>query len=128
LPNAIGIDLEKEIYTVNFLSREPLSIKFHLNQTERERISEQYNKIGITPKSETIEILNDCVSTPHIFTLVTITDPGFEKKIRIYEDCGSYEKDQIELAKSVNKFINLVYETVRKQPELKDVPNSDIIN
>ncbi|MDP4262232.1 MAG: hypothetical protein Q8941_06845 [Bacteroidota bacterium] len=117
------IDLSKKIYTVFFLSRSPLHVKFNLTGDEAEKIKDMYFSLKLYDIGN-VELKDTCLNNPKIYTYVNVKSNSIDQQIKIDESCRGF-KDNYG-AYRVNKFIQLVQEIIKSKEEIKDAPSSDV--
>ena len=121
--DAIEIDLINEIYTVFYDSKPPAKIKFRLTKNELENIIEQYYDLNLNSLPQKSNLTNKCDPFPSGVVFLTIKDKTKFQEIRIGSNCrGSFFSE----VSRVERFINLIDETIKRKPEIKNAPKSDI--
>jgi hypothetical protein len=118
-------DLKKATYTVYFMSKSPVEVKFSLSKNEKEEISRKYRSLGINNLPPELTVTSNCVNSPTLFTIVIISSKSLNQKIRIPLGCDYIDEQQ--RGNQIREFIITVTNIVKSKPEVKDAPKSDIV-
>lgn len=125
-------DLKNEVFTVRFMNKSPLDIKFYLNKSERQRIIDKYYALNINQikkidaRTGNIYIEDNCMIMPKFFTMLNINGKGIRQVIQIDTGCDEYNLGANE-AKRIKKFIKFTLDIIQAKPEIKKAPSSDVI-
>lgn len=120
-------NLKKEVATVFFQSRTPSEIKFQLTDEERNNIIESYYSLGIADLEDSTNIQDRCLDMPTFNTIIYINSTSRNQRLIIEQDCNKISMSDILKARRIKKFLKIVYKILGSKPELKTLPNSDII-
>lgn len=127
------VDLAKGIYTVFFMGKLPLEIKFKLSAAERAQIIDKYYSLSIDKLNEIDQITGNvyiedkCMIMPKTYTYLTAKRDSITQQIQIDEGCDDYSPDKSDIAKKVKAFLRYVDTIIQSKPEVKNAPHSDII-
>lgn len=126
-------DLDKCIYTVFYMDKQPLEIPFSLTAVEKEQILRAYNELKISELNEKNAITNNiliednCMTMPKLFTTLNISANGISRQIQIDEECKSYSFNNLWKAKRVKEFLSVIWKILKSKSEIKNAPKSDVI-
>lgn len=127
------VDVTKGVYTVFFVDRPPLNIKFLLSASERKQIIDKYYSLSIDELNDidemtgTVYIEDKCMIMPKTYTYVTVRRDSTIQKIQIYEECDDYSFNMSNKAKRVKAFLQYVDKIIQSKSEVKNAPRSNIM-
>jgi hypothetical protein len=120
------IDLKAEIYTVYFLTKEPLEIKFQLTEEERREIIDLFDSLKYNRKVDWEYIGDSCWDAPKLYTIVSIKPEEKIHKVYIDIGCGAYYHNDEQMAIQYKRLILLIRKILKSKKEIKEAPKSDI--
>jgi len=134
IKNALStkVDLMKGIYTVFFIGKPPLEVKFELTPAEKEQVINKYYSLAlyelkeVDPQWKTIYIEDECMIMPKTYTYLTVEWDNVTQQIQIDEACDDYSQGKSDRAQRVKAFLHFVNEIIKAKPEVKTAPESDI--
>jgi len=118
-------DLKKQTYTIFFVSKPPLEVKFSLSQSEKKTIISKYYELNLNNLGEKVEFNDECLSMPKLFTTLSIYAQSWSQQITIDESCNDFQDSKN--AKNVKAFLEFVKGIIASKPEIKKLPRSDIM-
>ena len=127
------VDLMKGVYTVFFIGKPPVEVKFELTSAEKAQIINKYYFLALYELKEvnahwgTIYIEDECMTMPKIYTYLTVEGDGITQQIQIDESCDDYSRGKSDRAQRVKTFLEFVNGIIKVKPGMKDAPESDII-
>ena len=127
------VDLTQGIYTVFFMDKKPLEVKFKLSTAEKAQIIDKYYSLSIDKLNEvdettgTVYIEDECMIMPKFYTYLTVKRNGVTQRIQIDEGCDEHRADKSDSAERVKQFLRYVDKIIQAKPEVKNAPHSDII-
>jgi hypothetical protein len=129
LPSSYKYDLNKRVYTIFFLSRPPLEVQFSLTDKEWDKIVDAYYSLELDELKGKTEI-GECLTLltmPHFQTMLNIKTKLGLQQIKIENDCDDFPISVSAKAGRINKFLDVVFEILKKKKEIQNAPNSDIM-
>lgn len=119
-------DFKRETYTIFFIDKPPIEIKFKLSDEERIGINEKYYELHLDRFSEKISIEGNCNIMPQIYTTVSIIRDSAVQEIRIETGCNDFSIFKKGKAKDINNFLKYIFEILNSKTEIKNAPKSNI--
>jgi hypothetical protein len=134
IKNALSdkVDVMKGVYTVFFVGKQPIEVKFELTPAEKELIINKYYSLALYALKEvdahwgTIYIEDDCMVMPKIYTYLTVERDSITQHVQIDEACDEYSHSKRETAQRVKTFLDFVNGIIKAKPAVKNAPKSDI--
>jgi hypothetical protein len=124
---SIEYDFGNNTYSVFFLSKEPVIVKFSLSDKERECILISFHRLGINNIDHDIAYVDKCDIHPKIFTTLKVFNKR-EHEIKINPDCENFEKVSSAVsARRVVEFLEIVEKIMQSKQEIIQAPLSDIL-
>ena len=118
-------DFEKEIYTIYYIDKLPLEVKFKLSNNEKKSINEKYYEMKLYDIKE--KIINDnCMWSPKIYTTLDFKSENTHQEIRIERGCKDFNFNNKINAQKINDFLNYIDEILKAKAEIKNAPKSNV--
>jgi hypothetical protein len=86
------IDLNEKVYTVFFISKPPLKIKFNLADDEIKKISDKYFTLKLYELGS-LELSDSCMTYPMIYTYINVKSNSINQQIKFDENCEGFMDD-----------------------------------
>src|SRR5258705_13203666 len=103
--NNLTIDLSTDTYTIYFLSKPPLLVKFSLTSEDKERIRKTYFSLHLNEMARLV-MPGGCKRDPQILTTITVKSQLIDQTVKIDESCAQ-PKDDVD-AQKVLFFLNTI--------------------
>lgn len=126
-PGSYKYDVKNEIYTVYFMEKPPLEVKFHLSDDEVNRIINKYYDLGINKLSQDLLIRDNCLTMPKVLTALRVKTKKQVQRIQIDEDCDDFKFSNSGKANRVKTFMKFIRDIIGAKPEVQKAPKSDFI-
>jgi len=126
-PQSYRYEIDKELYTVFFLSKPALHIKFSLTKVELTKIKTKYYDLGIDNIADDTNFKDDCMIMPKLKTILTVKSESAIQRIEIDEDCDDFYVSNFLKANKVKEYLKIIREILKAKPEIKNAPMSDIM-
>ncbi|HEY6502412.1 MAG TPA: hypothetical protein VIZ28_00430 [Chitinophagaceae bacterium] len=120
-------DLDSGIYTVYFMSKEPVEVKFYLSKEEKEEVFKKCHSLKLNNNTKEINFDGNCPNLPTLYQTLLIRSAESSQKIKVSSSCDYSNTPDGHKAGQVMEFINWVTDLVGSKPEVKAAPESDII-
>ena len=120
-------DLKNGIYTIYYMDKPPVEIKFKLTDNEKEMINNKYYEYQLDDLPLKIIITGNYAREPTIYTSLHIQRKNVIQDLKIEEGCSEFNMFIQNKARKVNHFIEFVYIILNSKMEIKNSKKSNIL-
>jgi hypothetical protein len=120
-------------YSVFFVSKSPVVVKFDLTSAEKKQIIDKLYSLDLhklKTENEISGILHfedECFDMPKIYTNLIIKGDGYVNQFQIDESCTVFSREYSKIALKVKAFLDYVNSIIKVKPSVSNAPVSDII-
>lgn len=124
------VDVMNGIYSVFFISKPTLELKFELSIEEKRQIVEKFYSLDLPnllpDKAEVLHIEDECFIMPKIYTYLSVNGDSLTRQFEIDTSCDDFDQLNADKARRIKSFLEYVSKIIYAKPEVKNAPESDI--
>ncbi|GAB2656765.1 hypothetical protein GCM10027036_07770 [Flavihumibacter cheonanensis] len=124
------VDVMNGIYSVFFISKPTLEVKFELSIEEKRQIVEKFYSLDLPnllpEKEEVLHIEDECFIMPKIYTYLSVKGDSLTRQIEIDTSCDDFSQFNADKANRIKSFLDYVSKIIYEKPQVKNAPESDI--